>query len=717
LREIGRQAHTDITIDDQVGGKISLDLKNVTVETALKQVCTNHALVYEYLPADKSYRIIKVGSYAGQTGESHDGGSARGEKLAPSASGPGPASKAENSHADPSKGASPARPDFGDKRFDRRGRPMYKTGELLVRFKPDVAYEQIAAFNQKFGFTSIGYIQRFRIHKIQLPEGVAEKRAIELYMASGLVEIVEKHALRYANQTPDDLFYNDQWGLPQAMAPQAWDLTTGSADVIVAVIDSGVNYLHPDLQDNIWINETEFNGQPYLDDDGNGYVDDVYGYDFTDGDADPMDVDGHGTHVAGIIGARGNDGYGVAGVCWNIKIMVLKVQADSSDDMLEGDIIEAIGYAIDQGARIVNCSFGGESDGFPSSEYDAFNDLLNEGILAVCSAGNDTLNTDTQGNENYPSCYALDNILSVAASDQNDNLAGFSNYGSVSVDLMAPGDGILSTTAHIDASVAYTIGTESFQYAALELEYAGTTNELGISGLIYACGLGEPSEFPQGVSGNIALVQRGELYFSEKVTNAMNAGASGVVIYNNVPGGFRGTLGDTDAWIPAVSISREDGDKILAHLQANGNFSVTVVNQPMDVNSYWLYMSGTSMAAPFVSGLSGLMLSLNPDIGYNAIKAAIMDTVDQVPAVANQLVTGGRVNAFNAISAVVEPFNLSCSMGVGIEDAILALQLLAGMNPAICYPYSAADIDLDGDDRIGMAEATYILHRISGLRP
>ena len=269
LREVGRQAQIDIMIDGQVSGKISLDLKNVTVETALKQICANRALVYEYLPADKSFRIIKVGAYTGQIGDSHDGDSARGDKQPPSASGTEPASNAANSRAGPSKEAPAVRPDPGAKRFDRRGRPMYKAGQLLVRFKPEVTFEQIAALNQTLGFADIGFIQRFRIHKIQLPEGVSEKRAIERYMASDLVETAERHALRYAHRTPDDLFYNEQWGLPKIMAPSAWDFTTGSADVIVAVIDSGVNYLHPDLQDNIWVNETEFNGQPYVDDDGN----------------------------------------------------------------------------------------------------------------------------------------------------------------------------------------------------------------------------------------------------------------------------------------------------------------------------------------------------------------------------------------------------------------------------------------------------------------
>ena len=445
----------------------------------------------------------------------------------------------------------------------------------MVRFKEGTTAEQISALHQSFGNTMIKSIGRLRLQQVKLKEGLSIQEAIALYTVSEIVENAEAHVLRYPNKTiPNDTNFPNQWGLDRIQVPEVWDIVKGNPDLIIAVIDTGVDYLHPDLGNNIWMNPAELNGSADADDDENGYLDDILGWDFAgsnkdnpnDSDNDPIDTDtgGHGTHVAGIIAAEANNGRGVAGVNWNTKIMALKVKADDSKFIEDFDVIQAIYYAMDMGARIVNCSFGGENDSV--NEKNAFADLENAEILAVCAAGNgdDSGNgIDTDGLiKNYPSSYPFDNIISVAAGDSNDNLAGFSNYGFTSVDLMAPGVDIESTvsgSSYTQASVTANSGGTAYNFTADGMSFAGTTDSVGISALAYDCGLGYPENFPAEVNGNIALIQRGVIHYSEKAANAINAGAVAVIIYNNVTGSFEGTLEKPGAWPVVVSISQEDG--------------------------------------------------------------------------------------------------------------------------------------------------------------
>lgn len=264
------------------------------------------------------------------------------------------------------------------------------------------------------------------------------------------------YKLKAVATTPNDSYYSSMWGLQRLRMPEVWDRSKGSSNIVVAVIDTGLNYSHPDLQGNIWVNPYEVPGNG-IDDDGNGYVDDTYGANFITGTGDPLDDNGHGTHVAGTIGAKTNNGTGVAGLNWNVKIMALKFLGSNGSGTLWG-AVNALAYARamkERGVNIVlsNNSWGG--GGFYSTLYDEIKRARDAGMLFVAAAGNSSINSDV--NPQYPASYDVENIVSVAAIDSNGVLASFSNYGATTVDIGAPGVDIASTWSN--GGYVYLSGT------------------------------------------------------------------------------------------------------------------------------------------------------------------------------------------------------------------------------------------------------------------
>jgi subtilisin family serine protease len=286
---------------------------------------------------------------------------------------------------------------------------------------------------------------------IRVPEAIGADNAASALALSPIVEYVEKNGIGYLLTTPNDTNFSRLWGLynsgqsggtqrADVHAPEAWDTIHDSPDVVVAVIDTGIDYNHPDLEDNIWHNPGECgNGKETngVDDDLNGYIDDWRGWDFWNDDNAPMDdfaTAYHGTHVAGIIGARGNNNVGVAGVTWDVQLMPLKI-FNYEGETEYPDIVRAIDYATSNGAHISNNSY--RLAGFSQSILDAISRARTAGRLFIASAGNESSNNDST--PLYPASYNLDNILSVLSTNDDDGLSGFSNYGPSSVDIGAPG--------------------------------------------------------------------------------------------------------------------------------------------------------------------------------------------------------------------------------------------------------------------------------------
>lgn len=256
--------------------------------------------------------------------------------------------------------------------------------------------------------------------------------------------------------TPDDPSFGKLWGLrntgsnepngsagvegADVNALKAWDITKGSRSVRIAVIDTGVDYNHPDLKANMWTNTAELNGKPGVDDDGNGFVDDVYGYDFANMDSNPMDGNGHGTHCSGTIGAVHDNRIGVAGVMSDVQIMAVKFLGDDGSGSLEG-AIKAIDYATMMNVDLMSNSWGG--GGRSQALLDAIQRASDKGIIFTAAAGNSSSNNDAS--PSYPASYDTPNMVAVAATTAQNGLASFSSYGRNSVHIGAPGHNILST--------------------------------------------------------------------------------------------------------------------------------------------------------------------------------------------------------------------------------------------------------------------------------
>jgi subtilisin family serine protease len=473
----------------------------------------------------------------------------------------------------------------------------------------------------------------------------------------------------------DDPQFPEQWGLHNTGQsvqgitglddadidyPEARRLMLDSpGETVIAIIDTGVDYTHPDLAGSMWVNDGEIadNG---IDDDHNGYVDDVYGYDFAgddytdsatglpanDGaDSDPMDILDHGTHVAGIAAAAANNSLGISGA-GTLKVMALKASADG-DSILDGEVLSAMNYALTMKSRgvpivAINASYGGL--GFNAVEQVAIQALTATGIVFCAAAGNDAVDNDQT--PQYPSGYNTPGILSIAATDSSDGLADFSNYGITSVDLAAPGKAISSCWPVHWGAIAGVDASQAFSGAGLA--FSATTPSNGVSGLLYNCGIGSPSDFAPGVAGNVALIERGVLYFTDKVANAMAAGAVATIIYNKAGETelVRGNLMRPNGWIPSVGITRSDG----LVLGGQTGQTVTVVNRYNESTGY-IHFDGTSMSCPLVAGCIGVLAQHFPDDTVAERIHRLTNSVDAVAALASTCVTGGRVNLARSLDS------------------------------------------------------------------
>jgi len=412
---------------------------------------------------------------------------------------------------------------------------------------------------------------------------------------------------------------NGLYGLVTTKSTDAHPTYTGSG-VKACVADTGLDATNPDIAPN-YLGGADFTG------DGKGVRGDHW--------------ETHGTHVAGtVLAARGN-GQGVYGAAYGAKLVHARVLQNSGG--YSSWIMNGVKWLVEQnGCNIVNMSLGGSR--FSKTEERFYQDMRAKGALIVAATGNDSATSIS-----YPAGYATN--LAVGAVDVNNVRASFSNTGK-NIDLVAPGVGVLSTMPiGLGYDPALTVGSASYTVHALE--YSGNTD--GVTGPLVNCGKALSSSDCASKPSNgawIALIERGDISFADKVKNATTAGASAAVIYNNASGGFIGTLGSPGSWIPALSASREDGLAMVAALPTTATAVARATN--------WDYMDGTSMATPHASGVAALVWSAAAAANKNPTPASVEDalvkTALDLGAAGYDTSYGyGLVQATNAIAYAENP--------------------------------------------------------------
>ena len=611
---------------------------------------------------------------------------------------------------------------------------QYVPGEVLVKFRDDTSSSAIASLNASVSTHELSALSVTgkTIHRYKLAGALSVNDAVQKYRSNPAVEYAEPNYLYWPKAIPNDAQFGTLWGLHntgQAVngtagtadadidAPEAWDISTGSPNVIIAVIDSGIAYDHPDLAPNIWTNPGEIpaNG---VDDDGNGLVDDVHGWDFSMNDSDPMDPvaltprhdelqpavnPGHGTHVAGTIAARGNNATGVTGVMWTARLMALK--AGGVGGLPSSAILSSVHYAVARGARVINASFSGPCS---LAQYDAVSAAHAAGVLVVAAAGNEKSDNDNvpsfPANFSAPSVCegqqkaALENVIAVAATDQNDELASFSNFGSTTVQVAAPGVRINSTkpTSNVTNVLFHTFDSDP---TSLGYVTGGTNNTWGFTsaasfsppnsmtdspgtdyldntdsfamGPVFSTAGQRGCRFDGRVNLSTEAVVDGML---DRMLDGMLTESSGDSGNNWVLGGLFSGSSDGQ-FVPLTFGDIPDGKANSARFRfrfvtdesvvSDGvyldNVRVACVTGSPSGSTDYQFLQGTSMAAPHVAGLAGLLLSVNPNLTVSEVRNAILNTVDRKASLTGKMSTGGRINARAALASVVANFTVTVS--------------------------------------------------------
>jgi thermitase len=457
-----------------------------------------------------------------------------------------------------------------------------------------------------------------------------------------------------------------QWNMTKIGASQAWARTSGSPAVKVAVVDTGVNLAHPDLAPNLWRNPGETGGgreSNGVDDDHNGYVDDWRGWDFVQQDNDPTDSNGHGSHIAGVVAARGGDGIGVAGVAGRTTIVPLRVLGNTMLGAC-GETADALEYAVQAGARVVNMSFGQPQP--CAAIRTAIERAPN--TLFVISAGNEGEDVDVT--PQYPCSDTAPNIVCVAATDKQDQVPAYSNYGAASVDLAAPGNDIVSTVMRwgpeeslygdgFEAPLGARWSTDGWQrspfdvrsgnwalvsapngWAALSVDLRGR-RDCAVRVWIKRALDAESKLWIENSADGVHWERRPE--------RVVGAGAYDEFLVDLAPleglanGRVRFRLTSSN---PARFVALDDLEVICVPPLLDG-----YTGAPDE----YFAGTGTSYAAPHVAGVAALVLAQDPRMTGAQVKQRILATVDRLPALAGKTVSGGRLNAARAVGVAARP--------------------------------------------------------------
>ena len=561
-------------------------------------------------------------------------------------------------------------------------RPTMVEGEILVTFKSTLSSSNVDDMVNGMGVVTAKKVGKKNVRLVKFSGNMSVQQAVNSFAADSNIVAAQPNYLYYPNAVPNDSSYGQVWAHkntgqtitngsyltnnPGSAGSDmdtelAWDEITDCSAIIVAVIDTGINYTHQDLASNMWTGNTNS------------------GWDFVDDDNDPMPVDGqiHGTHVAGTIGARGNNSVGVTGVCWQIQIMALR--ALGSTGGTTSGIIQAIEFAVDNGAHIINMSLGGGGD-FDSLFRDSITYARDRDVVVVVAAGNEANDNDT-ANASWPCNFTQDNLVCVAALDQAYALADFSNTGTTSVDVGAPGVNILSTWPGGVNTVRSTGWTQSgFGWATTDSCTRITGSPVALVNPINWCTTPN-STYANNTDSTISkyfpLNDLLGAEFSAKAIINTEAGFDFVRAYARANGG------NPDSTTPLFSFSGTAAGEISFSLEncltrfCTVGFRLTsdssVVGsglalfdmeiQKIEYNSStYESINGTSMASPNVAGIAALLRAYNPGYSYLDTVNAILGSGEDTASLVGTTTTGKAVNAMGALSFINVPTGVSATL-------------------------------------------------------
>jgi subtilisin family serine protease len=553
--------------------------------------------------------------------------------------------------------------------------PAAVPGEIVVGFRSGVEGSERAAARSAADVRAARNLLARGAQLVKVERGQTVPEAIATLEGRADVRFAEPNWIYQASSTtPDDTRFGGLWGLSNTGqtvngragtadadidAPEAWDVNHGSPSTVVAVVDTGVAFEHPDLAANMWSNPGEIaaNG---VDDDGNGMVDDVRGWDFVGDDNDPWDYTDHGTHVAGTIAARGNNGVGVAGVAWQASIMDVRALNGGGSGSNAG-IADAFTYAAANGAKVVNASLGGPATS--QAMYAAI--TSHPDTLFVVSAGNATQNNDTT--PTYPCNYKAANLICVAATDNTDALASFSNYGPTSVDLAAPGVDIDSARPHYLPDAFSDDFESGLGKWTVQSGPWGTTTALNTTWLIDSpnTNYANNADWAIRTGSKVDVGDRTDCVLKFRYSTYLQAGWDWLGVQSSTDGSAWTDLawiGDTNGWVRSAGVelgaagSRYYRYRLTsdASTTRNGvyidNVRVACPGGPYGSDDYQL-LNGTSMASPHVAGAAAVLFSHKPSATVAEVKAALVDNGDPIAGLSTKTVSGRRLNLNAALSS------------------------------------------------------------------
>lgn len=563
----------------------------------------------------------------------------------------------------------------------------YVADEVLVKFRPGVSARFRTQAIEAYGhrrmqdLSSSGYVQ------VKLKPGTDVTQGMRLYGADPNIESVQPNYIYRTLATPVDTNYGQMWGLKNtgqtitgASYPtnnpgvagrdmdmeNAWDHRTDCRSVVVAVIDTGVNYTHQDLAANMWNGAAASypnHGKYFANNPANDTNDPM-----------PVDANGHGTHVAGTIAAAGNNNLGTTGVCWQGSIMAIR--ADLTDVAIE----RAISFAVVQGAKVINMSLGGSS--YSAVLDSAITNARNNGVVVVVAAGNETNNNDSGGvgTTRYPCNFAQDNLICVAALDQAYALANFSNYGATSVDVGAPGTNAMSTWPGATITDNFTSGwtlTGGFAAIACDLDGSGLLRRMLVNPAGWCT---PPYNFNYANNANdvayktfdLSNSSHAALGFNFFLDTELNLDFAGTAFKSTGgdPFGAGGVITEVSGTTSNIAVAGSVGLNScrtatcsvgfrLRSDSAVTDFGVGIlgfqINTVQSNSNVYQVIDGTSMASPHVAGLAALIWSYNPGYTYNDVVSSVKNGGDAIPALAGITTTGRAVDAMGSLRYINPP--------------------------------------------------------------